>query len=77
MFKKSAVQNYIEFKWSTVGWNTHITGFIVHIIYIIGLMIYTESMYIENHLGYTAPDNSCHGSGCATTARSKNASTPE
>lgn len=73
MFDTSAIQNYIEFKWNTVGWNTHITGFVAHVIYLIALMVYIEALYIENNLGFQLPD-SCVGWGCELSAKAKKSS---
>ena len=56
LFKTPAIQNFIEFKWREVGWNTHIVGFLMHIVYIGGLVMYTQLIYIKNVMNYENED---------------------
>ena len=47
IFETETLQDLIQFKWDSYGYNFHLFGCSVHLIYIIILFLYTDQVYIR------------------------------
>lgn len=50
IFNNEAIADYIDYKWGTFGFNTHLIGFLFHLVQITMLCIYIQWIYIEDSL---------------------------
>jgi len=50
IFTVSSIKNYLEFKWNEVGYIHHISGFIIHVLYLIALTVYVHNVYLFDGL---------------------------
>lgn len=48
MFDSHTINDFIDFKWNEVGQSHHMFGFFIHVLYLVGLIMYTKHIYIEN-----------------------------
>ena len=48
IFSTSTINDYIQFKWETFGKKFHFVGSTAHLMYVIVLILYNSSVYIQN-----------------------------
>ena len=48
MFKTSPIQNFIEFKWHSIGSRHHCLSAVVHFLYVVLLVVYVLEIYVRD-----------------------------
>jgi len=47
IFETDTLKDMIEFKWNQYGYIFHLMGFLIHLVYVIMLFVYTDFVYIN------------------------------
>lgn len=52
IFNSPTINDYIQFKWQTFGKRFHSVGSAAHLMYVVVLIMYNSSVYIQNVINY-------------------------
>lgn len=47
IFKTESMKNFIEYKWREIGFGHHLWGAIIHVIFLVFIAVYTNTVYIN------------------------------